>query len=109
MQDVHPIAYASKALTTTERNYAQIEKEYLAIVFTCTKVDQYIYDRTMVTIHTYHKPLETILKKSLLAAPKRLQFMLLKLQKYNRQVQHKRGVEMHIADFLSRTFADNKG
>ena len=43
MQDGHPIAYASKALTTTERNYAQIEKECLAIVFACTKLDQYIY------------------------------------------------------------------
>ena len=63
----------------------------------------------MVTIHTYHKPLETIFKKALLAAPKRLQFMLLKLQKYNRQVQYKRGVERHIADFPSRTFTDNKG
>ena len=107
-QERHPIAYASKALTTTERNYAQIEEECLAIVFACTKFDQYIYGRTMVTIHTDHKPLETIFKKALLAAPKRLQCMLLRLQKCNLQVQYKRGVEMHIADFLTRTFTDNK-
>ena len=108
IQDGHPIAYPSKELTTTERNYAQNEKEYLDIVFACTKFDQYIYGRTMVTIHTDHKPLQTILKKALLAASKRLKCMLLKLQKYNLQVQYKRGVEMHIADFLSRTFTDNK-
>ena len=63
----------------------------------------------MVTIHPDHKPLKTMLKKALLAVPKCLKCMLLKLQKYNLQVQYKRGVEMHIADFLSRTFTDNKG
>ena len=72
MQDGHPIACASKALTTTERNYAQIEKECSAIVFVCRKLGQYLYGRTMATIHTDQKPLETIFKKALLAAPKLL-------------------------------------
>ena len=43
MQDGHPIACSSKALATAERNYTQIEKECLAIVFLCTKFDQYIW------------------------------------------------------------------
>ena len=43
MQDGHPIACSSKALATAERNYVQIEKECLAIVFLCTKFDQYIW------------------------------------------------------------------
>ena len=60
----------------------------------------------MVTIHTDHKPLETIFKKAQLVIPKWLQCMLLKLQKYNLQVQYKRDVEMQIADFISRTFTD---
>ena len=65
MQDVHPIAYVSKALTTTARNYTQFEKKCLAIIFVCTKFDQYIYKygRTMVTIRADHKPIETKFRK----------------------------------------------
>ena len=41
-------------------------------------------------------------EKNILAAPKRLQRMLLWLQKYQLQVCHKVGPVMYIADFLSR-------
>ena len=44
------------------------------------------------------------LKKPLLAAPKRLQRMMMQLQKYNLRVVYKRGSEMYIADTLSRAY-----
>ena len=38
MRDGHPIAYDSKALTTTKRNFPKIKKKHVAIVLVaCTK------------------------------------------------------------------------
>ena len=97
MQDGKPIAYA-----TTECRYAQLEKEMLAITFSLTKFHQYAFGR-----HTHiisdHKPLQAIVKKPLDQAPRRLQGMLLKAQKYDITVEHRPGKEMHIADHLSRS------
>ena len=70
MQDGQPVGYASRAMTSAENNYAQIEKELLAIVFGLERVEQYVQGRP-VKIETDHKPLESIFKKSLISAPKR--------------------------------------
>lgn len=75
-----PIAYTSRALTETERQYTQIEKEMLAIIFSLEKFHQYTY-RCHVKIQSDHKPLESILQKPLACAPRRLQGMMLRLQK----------------------------
>ena len=107
LQEGQPIAFSSRALTSTERNYAQIEKEVLSIVHGCTRFDQYVYGRS-ITVQTDHKPLETIFKKSLLSAPKRLQRMLLQLQRYSLNIVYKPGKELFIADTLSRAFLPNK-
>ena len=62
IQDDHPIAYASKSLTNTQQQYAQIEKEMLAVVFGCIIFHDYIYGVPNVTVESDHKPLESILK-----------------------------------------------
>ena len=80
----------------TEENYAQVEKELLAIVFSCEKYDQYVYGRHM-TVQSDQKPLEIITKKSMIDAPERLQRMILRLQTYDIDVVYTRGKEMHIA------------
>lgn len=81
IQEGQSIAYASKALTPTLQNYAQIEKELLAVVFRRAKFEEYIVGRD-VTIETDHKPLESIIKRPLHASPLRLQRMLVQLQRY---------------------------
>ncbi|XP_028839495.1 uncharacterized protein K02A2.6-like isoform X3 [Denticeps clupeoides] len=98
-----PIAYGSRALTPTERGYAQIEKECLAIVYGMEKFHQYTYGRK-VTVHSDHKPLENIIRKPLLNTPKRLQRMLLRLQRYDIEVTYIPGKDMLLADTLSRSY-----
>ena len=103
LQDNQPVAYASKSLTPTQQNYAQIEKEMLAIVFGCQKFHDYLYGLFCVHIETDHKPLETILKKPLHTAPARLQRMILSIQRYPISVSYRPGKELLIADTLSRS------
>jgi transposase InsO family protein len=96
------VAYASRALTPTEQNYAQIEKEALAVVFGCSKFHKLIYGKHDVTIESDHQPLETIIQKPLHKAPPRVQRMLLKLQPYTFKLIHVKGKDIGLADFLSR-------
>ena len=101
LQDGHVISYASRSLNTAERNYAQIEKEALSVVFACEKFHQFIYGRP-ITVENDHKPLESIFKKSLSNCPPRIQRFMLKLQKYDIAFKYRPGKEMVIADTLSR-------
>lgn len=107
IQDQQPIAYASRALTSTQQRYAQIEKELLAVVYGCNKFHQYIYGQT-TKVETDHKPLEPIFKKPLHQTPLRLQRMLLQLQRYSLQVEYKPGKEMYLPDTLSRAYLNEE-
>ena len=103
LQGGQPVAYASRSLTETELQYAQIEKEMLAIVFGAERFEQFVY-RRKVRVESDHKPLESILKKSILSAPKSLQRMMLRLQKFDLEVEYKKGAHMYLADTLSRAY-----
>lgn len=100
-QDDKPIAFASRTLTDTERNYAQIEKEMLAVTFGLEKFHHYTFGR-QTTVVTDHNPLVAISKKPLYKAPRRLQSMLLKTQAYDFDLIYLPGTAIPTADALSR-------
>jgi hypothetical protein len=101
LQEGKPIAFASKALTETEARYANIERELLAAVYGAERFHTYVYGKPFV-VHSDHKPLAMIQLKNLHSAPPRLQRMLLRLQKYNMQIEYRPGKTMLLADGLSR-------
>ena len=109
MQRGIPVAYASRAMTRTEQNYAQIEKEMLAICFATSKFHQYVYGKSAVSVQTDHKPIESILKKPLCKAPPILQRLMLRLQSYDLDVHYVPGKCMYLADTLSRAYIQGVG
>ena len=103
LQNGQPITYASRALTPAETRYSQIEKELLAQIFGLERNHEYAYGRHMV-LWTDHKPLVSISRKPLANSPKRLQRLLLRLQRYDVDIRYKPGREMYLADTLSRAY-----
>ena len=107
IQDGKPVRFLSKSLTRTETDYANIERELLAVLFACEKLHNYVFGR-QVTVHTDHKPLETIFQKPVSLAPARLQRMLLRLAKYNIEVKYVGAKSVLLADTLSRLLTPGK-
>ncbi|KAK3092083.1 hypothetical protein FSP39_025049 [Pinctada imbricata] len=103
MQNGQPIEYASRSLTTAQRKWAQIEKEALSILVGLKRFDQYTYGRTVI-IENDHKPLETILRKPLSSAPRRLQDIIMEMNRYDIQFRFVKGSKLLIADTLSRSY-----
>ena len=99
-----PVPYASRTLSTSERNYSQLEKEALSLIFGLRRFHQFLYGRKF-TLVTDHQPLTTIFsdKKGIppLAAA-RLQRWALQLSAHNYTIQF-RSTKAHAnADGLSQ-------
>ena len=94
------VAYASRGLTTAEKNYFTTEQECLAIVWAVEKFHHYLgYKKFyLVTDHAALKWLQSAAVKG------RLLRWVLKLQPYVYEVIHKPGKNHNNADALSRVF-----
>ncbi|GFS53089.1 retrovirus-related Pol polyprotein from transposon opus [Nephila pilipes] len=106
-QKGQPVSFVSRSLTNSEKNYAQIEKELLAIIFSFEKYHSFVYGRK-VTIQSDHKLLMAIVKKPMHKISSRMQRMILKLLKYDFEINYVPGNQMFLADTLSRAFPVNE-
>ncbi len=99
-----PVAYASRTLNAAERNYSQLEKEGLAIVFGVKRFHYYLYGRPF-QIESDHQPLSYLFKESRgtpQLASSRIQRWALTLSAYRYSIRYKAGKNLGNADALSR-------
>ena len=107
LQEGRPIAYVSRALTSTETRYAQIEKELLAVVFALERFHQYTYGKT-VDVESDHKPLEQSLRKHSVM-PHRDYNVCYFVSRNMTSFCDKPGKDLNIADTLSRAYIPDCG
>ena len=99
-----PIAFASRTLAPAEKNYSQLEKEALAIVFAVKKFHTYLYGRHFF-IYSDHQPLSYLLNESKgvpAMAASRIQRWALTLSAYEYTITYRPGKDQGHADALSR-------
>ncbi|XP_055307289.1 uncharacterized protein K02A2.6-like [Sitodiplosis mosellana] len=98
-----PVAFVSRALNNAEKNYSTFEKEALAIIFSVTKLRQYLLGNKFI-LRTDHKPLVTIFGENKgipVMAAARIQRWALLLSGFNYSIEYVKGA-LNTSDSLSR-------
>ena len=99
-----PVCFISRTLSETERRYAQVEKEALAMVYAIKEFHYYLWGQTFDMI-TDHRPLLGIFSPTKPIPPLasgRIQRWALILQAYSFNLIHRSGKLLCTADALSR-------
>ncbi|KAG6438941.1 hypothetical protein O3G_MSEX000349, partial [Manduca sexta] len=99
-----PIEYASRLLTSAERNYSTTEKEALAVVWATDKFRGYL-DGHPVVVKSDHQPLKWLL--TLKTPSGRLIRWAMKLQAFDIRFEYTPGKANVVADALSRPQCDD--
>ena len=100
LEDEKPVYFASKALMEAQHGYVAIELESLAVAWVMEKFHHFLYGNHFL-FETDHKPLETILSRSLNQATPRLQRIIIRTFPYNFSMHYLPGLKNQLADCLS--------
>ena len=96
------VCYASRALTKTEQNYQNLEREALGTIWGMEKFHYFLYGKEF-TLETDQKPLVSIYKKHMIDISPRVQRLIVRSFPYLPfKVVYKKGVDIPVADALSR-------
>ncbi|XP_003241242.1 uncharacterized protein K02A2.6-like [Acyrthosiphon pisum] len=104
-----PINFASRALSSAEKNYSTTHKEALAVVWGVTKNYQYLKGREFI-IRSDHKPLMTLLGEDKVIpkmASGRVQRWAFFLSGFKYKIEFIKGTNNTAADSLSRISNSN--
>ena len=101
LQEEQPIYYASRALTSAEKNYQNLECEAQAAVWGMEKFHYFLYGRKFI-LQTDQKPLVSIFRKHMIDVSPRIQRITIRAWQYDFVPQHIPGSINVIADSLSR-------
>ena len=94
--------YASRALTKTEQNYQNLEREALGTIWGMEKFHYFLYGKEF-TLETDQMPLVSIYKKHMIDISPRVQRLIVRSFPYLPfKVVYKKGVDIPAADALSR-------
>jgi hypothetical protein len=96
------IAFSSKKLSPTQRNWSATERELYAIVWACEHFEQFIKGSRPL-IYSDHKSLEHLTS---LNSPK-IKRWAMRLSEFNPLVTHISGENNNIADWLSRAVPED--
>lgn len=99
MQEGHPIAYISKALSPKYQGLSVYEKELLAILLAVKKWYHYLQCQRFIIL-TDHQSLKYLLEQKLTTPTQ--QAWMAKLMHFDYEIRYKKGVENSAADALSR-------
>ena len=102
LQNSKPVMFASRALTGSERNYQNLERECLATIWGMEKFHYFLYGKEF-TLETDQKPLVSIYRKHMVEISPRIQRLVVRSFPYQPfDVQYRKGMEIPLADALSR-------